>query len=133
MTRAEQAAEKVRKAQEKRAEAQRRAKEKDVELAELERQAAATVREETRKATNKRRYHVGAVFDEAGLFAWSNAELVAVAAVLSRFAGVPNPATVLEGLLVGDSEFLAEKLYIAPITFPSESEVRQEGKIPIRS
>ena len=35
------------------------------------------LREETRKATNKRRYQVGAMADDAGLLAWSNAELAA--------------------------------------------------------
>ena len=38
-------------------------------------QNEAALREETRKVTNKRRYEVGALADEAGLLAWSNAEI----------------------------------------------------------
>ena len=38
-------------------------------------QNEAALREETRKVTNKRRYEVGALADEAGLLAWCNAEI----------------------------------------------------------
>ena len=38
-------------------------------------QNEAALREETRKVTHKRRYEVGALADEAGLLAWSNAEI----------------------------------------------------------
>jgi hypothetical protein len=100
MTRAELAAARVRKAKEKRVEAQRVAKEKDAASRKAIMQAEASVREETRKATNKRRYHVGALADEAGLFAWSNADLAAVFTVLACLVETPNPARALEGLLL---------------------------------
>jgi hypothetical protein len=99
MTRAERALEKVRKEKEKRDEEQRRAKERDEAQRKVIAHAEAAVREETRKATNKRRYHVGALADEAGLFVWSNAEFKAVFAVLAVLADVPNPAEFLEGAL----------------------------------
>ena len=38
-------------------------------------ESEAALREETRQATDKRRYQVGALADEAGLLAWSNAEI----------------------------------------------------------
>ena len=41
-------------------------------------QNEAALREETRKETNKRRYQVGALADEAGLLAWSNDEIAAL-------------------------------------------------------
>jgi hypothetical protein len=45
-------------------------------------QNEAALREETRKVTNKRRYEVGALADEAGLLAWSNAEIATLFARL---------------------------------------------------
>lgn len=89
MTRAERAAEKVRKEKEKRDAQDRKV-----------RKAESTFREETRKADNKRRYYIGALAHEAGLFAWSNSEIAAVFAVLARLQETPNPAAVLDGLLV---------------------------------
>ena len=88
----------MRKAQEKRAEEQRKAKETDAALAADVRKAEAVAREVVRKDTNKRRYHVGALADEAGLFQWSNADFQAVFAVLARLE-VPNPGGLLEGVL----------------------------------
>jgi hypothetical protein len=41
-------------------------------------QDEATLREETRRETNKRRYEVGALADAAGLLAWSNDEITAL-------------------------------------------------------
>ena len=38
-------------------------------------ESEAALREENRQATDKRRYQVGALADEAGLLAWSNAEI----------------------------------------------------------
>lgn len=102
MTRTERAAEKVRKEKEKTAELERIAKEKSAAQQVKTRQAEAALREETRKADNKRRYYVGALAHEAGLFAWSNSEIAAVFAVLERLKDTPNPAAVLEGLLVSE-------------------------------
>jgi hypothetical protein len=56
-------------------------------------------REIHRKDVNKRRYRVGAIADDAGLLAWSDADLSAVFAVLARLTDVAHPAAVLEGLL----------------------------------
>ena len=100
MTRAERAAAQVRKAKEKAEALERTQKEERVRQQEETRKAEAVLREETRKATYKRRYHVGALADEAGLFAWSNADLAAVFAVLAGMKDITNPAAVLEGLLV---------------------------------
>ncbi len=91
MTRTERVVEQVRKAKEK-LEAQRKA------LA----QAEAAQREVARKDVNKRRYLVGALAHEAGLFRWSNPELAALFQVLARLEHVHNPGAVLEGLLGGD-------------------------------
>lgn len=104
MTRAERAAEKVRKEKAKLAEQQRLAKEGEAKQRLEIRVAEAQVREETRKATHKRRYHVGVLAEEAGLFAWSDADLAAVFAVLGTLREVSHPAAVLEGLLVEEVE-----------------------------
>ena len=48
------------------------------------RQSEAALRDEERKATDKRRYQVGALADEAGLFAWTNAELADVCGARAR-------------------------------------------------
>jgi hypothetical protein len=116
MTRAERAAEKVRKEKERLAEQEREAKEQRANQRKAIAQAEAAQREETRKADNKRRYHVGALAQEAGLFVWSNSDLKAVFAVLGRLGDTPNPAAFLEGFLEtychecgGDSALLTEK------------------------
>ena len=41
-------------------------------------QHEAALRDETRKATDRRRYQVGALADAAGLLAWSNDEIEAL-------------------------------------------------------
>ena len=41
-------------------------------------QHEAALRDETRKATDRRRYQVGALADAAGLLAWSNDEIAAL-------------------------------------------------------
>jgi hypothetical protein len=107
MNRAERAAEKVRKEKEKRAEEQRKAKERDAAFAEAVRQAEAAQRDVTRKDTNKRRYHVGALADEAGLFAWSNADIKAVFAVLAGLRDNSDPGGFLEGVLSENGEALS--------------------------
>jgi hypothetical protein len=61
--------------------------------------AEAAQREAARKDLHKRRYHVGALAHEAGLFVWSNADLAGVFAVLAKLRDVPNPGAVLEGIL----------------------------------
>ena len=100
MTRAERAAETVRKAKERLLEHERIAKEQRLAQRKAIMQAEAAVREEDRKATNKRRYHVGAMADEAGLFAWSNADLRGLFGLLATLGDCPDPVAVLEGLLV---------------------------------
>ena len=75
MTRAEIAAEKVRKAQAKREDEQRKAKEKDATYAAKVRQAKTVEYHEAQKALTRRRHAVGDLAERAGLFAWSNAEL----------------------------------------------------------
>lgn len=99
MTRAERAAEKVRKEKEELAEQELHAKQKREMQRRAIAQAEAALREETRKAVNKRRYYWGALADEAGLFGWSDAEWMGVCAVLEKMRGTPHPAAVLEGLL----------------------------------
>lgn len=102
MTRAERAAEKVRKEKEKVADLERELKERLAEQREETRKAEATLREETRKEDNRRRYHWGATAQEAGLFGWSNADWLAVCAVLARLKDTPHPAAVLAGVLCGN-------------------------------
>lgn len=124
MTRAERAADQVRKAKEKTAALERRLKEQLAEQHTETRRAEAALREATRKADNKRRYHWGALAQEAGLFGWSNADWKAVCAVLARLKDAPNPAAVLEGLLeenggeVSEVDFLpeGESLYRASVS-----------------
>ena len=92
MTRAERLAEQVRKATEKLA-AQRQtvAQRKAVQKAAL------------RQDVNRRRYRVGALADEAGLFVLDDATLAGLFALLGPLTQVPNPVAVLESLL-GDPE-----------------------------
>lgn len=128
MTRAEQAAEKVRKAREKRAEAQRRADEKDAELAGLERQAEAVKRLEDKKALSRRRHAVGDLAERRGLFVWDNAVLDELFALLATLAPCPNPVAMLAGLLGGIPECLTEALLTAPDFSPSEIYTDQREK-----
>ena len=51
------------------------------------RHSEAALRDEERKATDKRRYQVGALAEEAGLFAMSNTELAEVFAALGALPG----------------------------------------------
>ena len=95
MTRAERAAEQVKKMQEKKQALERAMKAKLAEQQLETRRAEAALREVVRKEDNKRRYHVGALAHEAGLFAWSNADLKAVFAVLATLGDLRNPAAVL--------------------------------------
>ena len=63
------------------------------------REASAEVKEEERKLNNKRRYHVGALADEAGLFALDNATLKELFTVLQRARDIPDlPQVLLEAL-----------------------------------
>ena len=63
------------------------------------RHSEAALREEERKATDKRRYQVGALAEEAGLFAMNNTELAEVFAALVALRRGERPGTVLEGLV----------------------------------
>ena len=129
MTRAEQAAEKVRKAQAKRTEEQRKAKAKDAALAVLERQAEAVKRLEDKKDATRRRHAVGDLAARAGLFVWSDAVLTQLFGLLATLAPCPNPVAVLEGLLGGVPECLCEALLTAPDFSPSEVYTPQGRKI----
>jgi hypothetical protein len=51
----------------------------------------ARLRDATRQATNKRRYQVGVLAEDAGLFTWSNAELVEVFAALVKLREMESP------------------------------------------
>jgi hypothetical protein len=67
------------------------------------RQSEAALRDEERKATDRRRYQVGALAEEAGLFSMSNTELAEVFIALGALRRGERPGTVLAGL-VGDPE-----------------------------
>ena len=62
-------------------------------------QQEAIVRREERKSRDKRRYRIGKLVDEAGLFAWSDTDLAAVMETLATLRAVHHPGAVLEGLL----------------------------------
>ena len=72
---------------------------------QLERQRTRLVkvqaqqRAEERKALTRRRYLLGQLVDEAGLFALSDTVLTGLFAALSRLVDVPDPVATLEGLL----------------------------------
>jgi hypothetical protein len=53
----------------------------------------------SRADLNKRRYQVGALADEAGLFGWSNAELAEMFRVLACLRDASDPVAALERLL----------------------------------
>lgn len=99
MTRAERAAEKVRKEKEQRAKQQRRAQAHDDKRRAAIAKAEAILREEDRKTRNKRRFQVGAVAEEAGLFALDQATLVNLFTLLTSLTDLPNPVAVLDALL----------------------------------
>jgi hypothetical protein len=99
MTRAQRAAEKVQKERERLAALERQARAQHAEQRRAIAQAEALVRLEARKATQKRRYAWGVIAEDAGLFAWSDADWQAICAVLATLAATPNPAAVLEGVL----------------------------------
>ena len=71
------------------------------------RHSEAALRDEERKATDKRRYQVGALAEEAGLFAMSNTELAEVFAALGALRAGERPGAVLEAL-VGYPERFSE-------------------------
>ena len=62
------------------------------------RHSEAALREEERKATDKRRYQVGALAEEAGLFVMSNTELAEVFAALGALRAGERPGAVLKRL-----------------------------------
>ena len=71
------------------------------------RHSEAALRDEERKATDKRRYQVGALAEEAGLFAMSNTELAEVFAALGALRAGERPGAVLAAL-VGYPERFSE-------------------------
>ena len=62
-------------------------------------QSEAALREETRKATNKRRYKVGALADEAGLLVWEDTTLAGLFSLLTTLRDTSDPVDVLKRLL----------------------------------
>jgi hypothetical protein len=55
--------------------------------------------QQERKLRDKHRYRVGALADEVGLLALSDADLAGLFALLAPLTQVPNPVAVLEALL----------------------------------
>src|SRR2546430_15119065 len=88
MTRAERAA---------RAEARLRARKERIakEIAQVQ----TVQRGEDRKVRDKRRYLVGKMVDDAGLFAWTDADLTAVFQALTSLLTVSQPGAVLASFL----------------------------------
>jgi hypothetical protein len=64
----------------------------------------AQQREQDRKARTRKRYAVGALAEEAGLFAWEVDTLRALFTALATLAEVANPVAVLESLLTENGE-----------------------------
>ena len=62
-------------------------------------QVAAQNRAAARTARHKRRFQVGLLADQAGLFALDDAGLARLFAALSRLVAIPDPVATLEGLL----------------------------------
>jgi hypothetical protein len=81
------------------AQAEARLRDPKATLAKGLARAQAVQRSEEKKARDKRRYLVGQMADEAGLFAWSDADLHAVLTSLATLRDVPHPGAVLAGLL----------------------------------
>ena len=63
-------------------------------------EAQKVYRAEQRNSRSKRRYRLGTLADEAGLAIWDEPTLAAVFAVLARLRQTPDPAAVLDGLLM---------------------------------
>jgi hypothetical protein len=108
MTRAEQAAEKVKKHREKLDAMQKAFEARMAEAKDAKRKAEALQREEDRKVNRKKRAQWGAIADEAGLFTWSTPDFVSVCAVLKRYLPVTHPARTLEALLRDKRSSLSE-------------------------
>jgi hypothetical protein len=94
MTRTELAAAKVAREKAKLAVQAQKAKAAVTEQKKAVAVAEGQVREATRRALHKRRYRVGALADEAGLFGYSDAELAGMFAAL---ATLPPCAFAAEG------------------------------------
>jgi hypothetical protein len=62
-------------------------------------QVQAARREEQAKTLRKRRYQVGTLADDAGLFTLDDGTLASLFALIATLRDVPNPVGVLEGLL----------------------------------
>lgn len=128
MTRAELAAEKVRKEKAKLKEVERLAKESRAAQRTALVQAEATARLEARKALTGRRHAVGNLAERAGLFMWDNAVLADLFALLATLGGTPNPVAVLDALLGGGAESRCARLLTAPEVLPSEFRTDQREK-----
>jgi hypothetical protein len=88
MTRAERRAERERKLKAK-LDADHKA------LAQLQ----ANNRAQARAERDKRRYKVGAVVEEAGLFVWDDTTLSGIVQMLTKLLDCPDPIAVLESLI----------------------------------
>lgn len=113
MTRAERAAEKVRKAKAKTAELEQLLKAKLAEQRVEERSAELVLREETRKADKRRCARIGELAQEAGLFVWSDTELAGLFQLLATLTPCPDPVAVFEGLLY--PSMAVERKPVAPV------------------
>lgn len=102
MTKAERLAMKIQRDRETLERKRQERAEQEATLRAEIRHSEATLRDETRKATNRRRYLVGALADEAGLLAWSDTDLAGIFAALAPLKAVPHPVAVLEAIL-GDA------------------------------
>lgn len=69
-----------------------------VQKARLARIQAAQ-RHEEKRALERRRFTVGTLVEQAGLFVWDDTTLAGLFACLAMLQGTPNPLGVLEGVL----------------------------------
>lgn len=128
MTRAELAAEKVRKEKAKLKEVERLARESRMAQRTAILHAEATARLEARKALTGRRHAVGNLAERAGLFVWDNATLAELFALLVTLLDAPNPVAVLDALLQERGESRAARLLTAPDVLSSEFGTGTRGK-----
>jgi len=97
----------------------------------LDRQLAhdeGVIRSEARKANDKRRYLVGKLVEEAGLFAWSDAQLAEVMQALAPFAPLPNAPLRLAQVLIRAplAQWLQEAAEVA-----AEVQALIDGKVTV--
>ena len=93
MTKAERLAAKIQRDRETLEKQRQALAESEATLRAEIRHSEAALREEERKATDKRRYQVGALAEEAGLFGMSNTELAEVFAALAALRRGERPGS----------------------------------------